>query len=104
MAKSPPRIPPDVDVALQYTGLRPGEKLYEELWAESEHPVPTENPGIQRTANSRSLPANLQVQVDEMLAAARDQNGSFNWNTLLELVDDFQGHTGEQAMLPPNSP
>ena len=34
---------PDVDIAIKYTGLRPGEKLYEELLMEEE--------GLQETAN-----------------------------------------------------
>ena len=34
---------PDVDIAIEYTGLRPGEKLYEELLMEEE--------GLQETAN-----------------------------------------------------
>ena len=34
---------PDVDIRIQYTGLRPGEKLYEELLMEEE--------GLQETAN-----------------------------------------------------
>jgi FlaA1/EpsC-like NDP-sugar epimerase len=32
---------PEVDIAIEYTGLRPGEKLYEELIAQGEYVVPT---------------------------------------------------------------
>ena len=37
---------PDVDIAIEYTGLRPGEKLYEELLMESETTLPTPIEGI----------------------------------------------------------
>ena len=32
---------PDVDISIKYTGLRPGEKLYEELLANKEDTLPT---------------------------------------------------------------
>ncbi|MBN1836428.1 MAG: polysaccharide biosynthesis protein [Spirochaetales bacterium] len=32
---------PDKEIRFQYTGLRPGEKLEERLWAEGDRPVPT---------------------------------------------------------------
>ena len=36
---------PQGDIAIQITGLRPGEKLYEELLI-GDHPEPTEHPRI----------------------------------------------------------
>lgn len=34
---------PDKDIMIEYTGLRPGEKLYEELLANGENTIPTEH-------------------------------------------------------------
>lgn len=34
------------DIAIEYTGLRPGEKLYEELLMDGEHHLPTSHPKI----------------------------------------------------------
>ncbi|MDE6234364.1 MAG: polysaccharide biosynthesis protein [Muribaculaceae bacterium] len=39
---------PDVDIAIQYTGLRPGEKLYEEVLATKENTLPTDHDRIYR--------------------------------------------------------
>jgi FlaA1/EpsC-like NDP-sugar epimerase len=39
---------PDKDIAISYTGLRPGEKLYEELFNVDEKSHPTEHPLINR--------------------------------------------------------
>lgn len=39
---------PDIDIEIQYTGLRPGEKLYEEVLAVKENTLPTEHKRIFR--------------------------------------------------------
>ena len=43
---------PDKDIKIEYTGLRPGEKLYEEVLADAEHTAPTRHNRI-RIANVR---------------------------------------------------
>ena len=45
---------PDEDIEIVYTGLRPGEKLYEELFHEDEERVDTEHPKI-LLARSRTV-------------------------------------------------
>lgn len=39
-------LTPDVDVKIEYTGLRPGEKLYEEVLSNTENTEPTKNERI----------------------------------------------------------
>ena len=39
-------LQPDKDIEIVYTGLRPGEKLYEELLYNEENSTPTLNPKI----------------------------------------------------------
>lgn len=53
---------PDKDIKIEYTGLRPGEKLYEEVLSNEENTIPTEHKSI-RIAKVR------QYDYDEALKA-----------------------------------
>lgn len=44
---------PDVDIAIEFVGVRPGEKLHEALWAPGELPENTAHPKIQRSVGTR---------------------------------------------------
>jgi FlaA1/EpsC-like NDP-sugar epimerase len=45
---------PDDDIKIEFTGLRPGEKLYEEPIHEMENIEPTSHPKVRRVRNNRS--------------------------------------------------
>jgi FlaA1/EpsC-like NDP-sugar epimerase len=57
------------DIEIQFTGARPGEKLYEELFFSSETANPTEHPKVLRAKNG-ALPAGLREVVDLLIQAA----------------------------------
>ncbi len=93
-------LTPEVDVPIVYTGLRPGEKLSEELWTDQESPEPTVNPAILR-ARPGDLPEGLAARVEAILQAAEADDQEELWRCLLALVPDFQGRTGVDAVTPP---
>jgi len=58
---------PGKDVEVVFTGLRPGEKLYEELITEGEGIVPTSHPKIMvLQGNSHRSYERLTAQIDEL--------------------------------------
>jgi FlaA1/EpsC-like NDP-sugar epimerase len=54
------------DVPIVFTGLRPGEKLFEELFYSSETLLPTSHEKVQRTHNSLAGWTNLSLHLEEL--------------------------------------
>lgn len=61
-------LEPDKDIQIEYTGLRPGEKLYEEVLSNTENTIPTEHSRIRiakvreyEYSDAKKLIDNLQV-------------------------------------------
>lgn len=77
------------DISIDFVGLRPGEKLHEELFHDSEHLTPTGNAGI-RLAKPRAADAELLARaMDELTEAAR-RGGELQCRDLLaRLVPEF---------------
>ncbi|MBE0566718.1 MAG: polysaccharide biosynthesis protein, partial [Krumholzibacteria bacterium] len=95
---------PGVDVAIEYTGLRPGEKLTEELWTDRERPAPTAHPGILRAPGQEGLDPHELRQLEKLVAAAQARDLDGCWRYLLRLVPTFQGRTAGAAAVPPDRP
>jgi FlaA1/EpsC-like NDP-sugar epimerase len=60
------------DIAVKFVGARPGEKLHEELWGESESAGRTDHPKIMRLSRAPIDPAWLSVQLVELEQLADD--------------------------------
>ncbi|MBR0674316.1 polysaccharide biosynthesis protein, partial [Neoroseomonas soli] len=81
---------PDEDVEIRFTGLRPGEKLFEELFHGKEAPRPTEYPGL-LVATPRTADAALVGRaIDEIAGAARSGNPRVALQQLGRLVPEFE--------------
>lgn len=78
------------DIEIKFTGVRPGEKLYEELFFGAEMAEPTTHEKVLR-ARHVSLPPDLSAATERLLAEARDGASELALRKLLEhLVPDFQ--------------
>ena len=77
------------DIAIEFTGLRPGEKLYEELLIGGDV-SPTEHPMIQR-ANEEHLPWNLfKVLLEDLLDAVERDDYDHVRQLLRESVSGYR--------------
>lgn len=78
------------DIDIIYTGLRPGEKLYEELFHEAENLCETSHPKIKQ-AKIRSIdwPSLLEI-LQNMEAAYKNYDDLGLKNLLCELVPEYQ--------------
>jgi FlaA1/EpsC-like NDP-sugar epimerase len=81
---------PDVDVEIRFTGLRPGEKLFEELFHGREPTTPTDHPGLLMATPRTADPAIVGRVIEEIAAACHDGNERLALALLGRLVPEFQ--------------
>ena len=88
---------PDRDVEIRFTGLRPGEKLFEELFHGREPPVPTGHPGLLMAAPRTADPAIVGRAIEEIAAACRAGQARLAVEMLGRLVPEFDHNPGGEA-------
>nr|WP_092992255.1 nucleoside-diphosphate sugar epimerase/dehydratase [Thiohalomonas denitrificans] len=79
---------PNGDIAIEYTGLRPGEKLYEELLID-ENPVGTDHPLIWRAVENYTHRKPLTTILDRLELAISDNDCEKTRQILEQLVNEY---------------
>jgi FlaA1/EpsC-like NDP-sugar epimerase/EAL domain-containing protein (putative c-di-GMP-specific phosphodiesterase class I) len=78
------------DIDIIFTGLRPGEKLYEELFISGEKYAPTEHKKILKLGNaSKIVPEVLPNLVSDLCSAAERNNSALIVFLLKQLVSEY---------------
>ena len=94
---------PERDVHIEFIGLRPGEKLHEELFHDAEAAVPTANPALRLAAPRTADYAVLARSLDELEEHARAANEARVVGLLQRLVPEYRREPAlpaEPAKLP----
>ena len=84
-------LEPERDIEILFTGLRPGEKLYEELWTEQEQPVRTEHPSILHAPRAVSELTDFWRRIDVLIDWADEGAPHHVVDHLRSLVPEYTG-------------
>jgi FlaA1/EpsC-like NDP-sugar epimerase len=79
-------LEPDKDIEIKITGLRPGEKLYEELLADSETTLPTHHPKI-LIAKTRQITDEFEPLMEELIE--KQSNIMLSVSVMKQIVPEF---------------
>jgi FlaA1/EpsC-like NDP-sugar epimerase len=77
------------DIEIKTIGLRPGEKLYEELLANDENTLPTHHPKILK-AKVREINADQIVRIDQLITLFEKQENEEMVRIMKEIVPEFK--------------
>ena len=95
---------PQEDIDIAFTGLRPGEKLYEELLHDGENAVATEIEGV-LLATPRSVDyAELKAAIERLGQAAGARQTEAVMALVADLVPEYQGDSPVRSEIAPSQP
>lgn len=96
-------LQPEKDIKIVYTGLRPGEKLYEELLNAGEHTMPTHHPKI-KIAQVITYPyQTVAADIGELLELNKGQDNEAIVNKMKEIVPEFISKNSQYEYLDNNN-
>ena len=90
---------PDKDIEIKYTGLRPGEKLYEELLATKENTLPTINAKIFRAQVREYDFAEISAGIDHLIDLAIQVEKLETVKMMKSIVPEFISRNSEYEKL-----
>ncbi len=90
------------EVPVQFTGVRPGEKLYEEPFFDATHAEPTGRPGVLR-ARPTEVPDDAELLIDELVRAAQGGRADGELRGLIRrLVPDYAPEASPHNLAEPD--
>jgi len=94
------------DIQIVYTGLRPGEKLFEELLNNEENTLPTYHPQIMIAKDKECVPEVVSKEVDELLQLLNKKDNFIIVKKMKDIIPEYisQNSIFEQLDTASNSP
>ena len=91
-------LEPEVDISIEYIGLRPGEKMYEELMTSSESLVDTSHEKIMVLKDGVDHQWDyLLTEIDKIILSARSYDSDLIKNKLKEFIPEY--HPSEESKI-----
>ena len=78
----------DIDIEIKTTGLRPGEKLYEELLANEENTIKTHHPKIM-IAKNREISKEKLDKIEDLLMLIQQQDNQKIVKKMKVIVEEY---------------
>lgn len=82
-------LEPYEDIEIKFTGLRPGEKLYEELFSDSEQQLPTHNPKISIARVTEADYACILPKINDTLITIYKKSGQEVVEAMKDIVPGY---------------
>ena len=95
-------LQPEKDIKIVYTGLRPGEKLYEELLNAGERTMPTHHPKIKIAQVITYSHEIVVAHIKELLELNKNQDDEAIVNKMKEIVPEFISKNSQYEYLDNN--
>jgi FlaA1/EpsC-like NDP-sugar epimerase len=92
-------LEPYKDINIVITGLRPGEKLYEELLADKENTLPTHNKKIMVAKVKENTFDTVKPLIENIIASFHQQNNLESVTLLKKLIPEYKSNNSEYEKL-----
>ena len=92
-------LTPGRDVEIKYIGLRPGEKLYEELLSKEENTIPTYHPKIMIARVQSYNFEEVSLKISNLIKLAESLDNLQLVSLMKELVPEYKSHNSVYKVL-----